>query len=150
MGETVEHRLEHLRLLYELQARTGGFISFIPWTLQPDFVPIGKVFPDRLEPDEYLRWFALARLFLNNIPNMQVSWLTQGFDVARKALHGGANDLGSIMIEENVVSAAGAKYRATEDTLLQVIEEEGFLACKRNGAYRRLASPVGIHAMQVP
>ncbi|MBX7219911.1 MAG: dehypoxanthine futalosine cyclase [Blastocatellia bacterium] len=141
MGETEAHRWEHLRMLRELQSRTNGFISFIPWTLQPDFVPIGKVFPDRLSPEEYLRWFALSRLYLDNIPNMQVSWLTQGFDVARQALHGGANDMGSIMIEENVVSAAGAKYKATEDTLLGVIRAEGFIPCKRNAAYRRIEQP---------
>ncbi|HNB69810.1 MAG TPA: cyclic dehypoxanthinyl futalosine synthase [Acidobacteriota bacterium] len=141
MGESIDDRFEHLRLLRELQSRTNGFISFIPWTLQPDFVPIGKVFPNRLEPDEYLRWFALSRLYLDNYPNMQVSWLTQGFDVARRALHGGANDLGSIMIEENVVSAAGANHRATEETLLTIIQEEGFIPCKRNGAYHRLEQP---------
>lgn len=140
MGETDEHRIEHLRMLYDLQERTHGFIAFIPWTLQPDFVPIGKVFPDRVEPEIYLRWFAASRLYLRNIKNFQVSWLTQGFDVARRALRGGANDMGSIMIEENVVSAAGAKYRADEDLLTGVIRAEGFHPVKRNAAYRRLES----------
>jgi cyclic dehypoxanthinyl futalosine synthase len=138
MGETDEHRLEHLRLLDEVQRRTNGFIAFIPWTLQPDFVPIGKAFPDRIEPEPYLRWFAASRLYLRTIKNFQVSWLTQGFDVARRALHGGANDLGSIMIEENVVSAAGANYRATERTLISLILEEGFTPRKRNAAYHPL------------
>ncbi|QUV86151.1 cyclic dehypoxanthinyl futalosine synthase [Chloracidobacterium aggregatum] len=147
MGETDAHRLEHLRKIHELQARTGGFIAFIPWTLQPDSVPIGKVFPDRIAPDIYLRWFAAARLYLRNIPNLQVSWLTQGFDVARRALRGGANDMGSIMIEENVVSAAGAKYRADEARLVQVIREAGFVPCKRNAAYRRLETPAAAEAV---
>ncbi|MCS7079888.1 MAG: dehypoxanthine futalosine cyclase [Chloracidobacterium sp.] len=147
MGETDLHRLEHLRKIYELQARTGGFIAFIPWTLQPDSVPIGKLFPERVAPEVYLRWFAAARLYLRNIPNLQVSWLTQGFEVARRALRGGANDMGSIMIEENVVSAAGAKYRADEAQLVRIIREAGFIPCKRNAAYRRLEAPAVAEAV---
>jgi cyclic dehypoxanthinyl futalosine synthase len=138
MGETLAHRVEHLDKLHKLQARTGGFIAFIPWTLQPDNTPIGKKFPDRVSGEEYLRWFALARLYLQNIPNQQVSWLTQGLDVGRKGLHCGANDLGSTMIEENVISKAGANHKATEDLLVSSIVAEGFIPQKRNAAYRRL------------
>jgi cyclic dehypoxanthinyl futalosine synthase len=138
MGETLAQRVEHLEKLYSLQARTGGFISFIPWTLQPDNTPIGKKFPDRVSGEEYLRWFALARIYLQNIPNLQVSWLTQGLDVGRKGLHCGANDLGSTMIEENVISKAGANHKATENMLVSSIVDEGFTPIKRNAAYRRL------------
>jgi cyclic dehypoxanthinyl futalosine synthase len=139
MGETIAHRIEHLEKLRALQTKTQGFISFIPWTLQPDNTAIGRRFPDRVSGEEYLRWFALARLYLHNIPNMQVSWLTQGLEIGRRALHCGANDMGSIMIEENVISPAGANHKATEDILRQIIIDEGFTPLKRNGAYRRLA-----------
>jgi cyclic dehypoxanthinyl futalosine synthase len=139
MGEKIEHRLEHLEKLRALQDQTQGFISFIPWTLQPDNTAIGRRFPDRVTGEEYLRWFALARLYLHNIPNMQVSWLTQGLEIGRRALHCGANDMGSIMIEENVISPAGANHKATEEILRQIIIDEGFTPLKRNAAYRRLA-----------
>jgi cyclic dehypoxanthinyl futalosine synthase len=138
MGEKLEHRVEHLRMLKEVQSRTGGFIAFIPWTFQPDNTPLGRAFPDRLPPDEYLRWFAVSRLYLENIANVQVSWLTQGLDVGRRCLRGGANDIGSIMIEENVISAAGASHTATEEMLRDVITSEGFRPVKRNAGYHIL------------
>src|SRR5262245_17313746 len=117
MGETPLHRLLHLEQLRALQDRTGGFISFIPWTFQPDNTPLGKLIPDRLPVDEYLFWLSVARLYLENIPNLQVSWLTQGIDGGKRGLRLGANDLGSVMIEENVISPAGATHRATEKLL---------------------------------
>ncbi|KTD33071.1 Aminodeoxyfutalosine synthase [Legionella nautarum] len=138
MGEKIEHRIDHLEKLATLQDETGGFISFIPWTLQPDNTAIGKIYPDRVPPEEYLRWFALSRIYLQKIPNSQVSWLTQGLDVGKKALHCGANDLGSIMIEENVISQAGANHKATESMLRHAIEDEGYVPIKRNAAYLRL------------
>lgn len=138
MGETLAHRIEHLERLRKLQSETKGFIAFIPWTLQPDNTAIGRRFPDRVSGEEYLRWFALARIYLHEIPNVQVSWLTQGLDIGRRALHCGANDLGSTMIEENVISKAGSNHKATEDMLRNVIIEEGFTPAKRNAAYRRL------------
>ncbi|MBI2945501.1 MAG: dehypoxanthine futalosine cyclase [Candidatus Wallbacteria bacterium] len=141
MGETIEHRLGHLELLRQLQDRTGGFISFIPWTFQPDNTPLGKAFPDRLPAEEYLRWLAICRLYLDSIPNIQVSWLTQGLEAARLGLRSGANDIGSIMIEENVISAAGAHHRTEEAGLRQAIVDGGFTPCKRNGAYHRLEEP---------
>jgi len=143
MGETIDHRLEHLEMIREQQARSGGFIAFIPWTFQPDNTPLGRAFPDRVPGEEYLRWLALSRLYLDNIPNIQVSWLTQGLAIGRQGLHGGANDLGSIMIEENVISAAGANYKASEEMLLNAIVEEGFIPCKRNAGYVRLEETVG-------
>ena len=137
-GETVEQRLQHLEKLYQLQSRTGGFISFIPWTFQPDNTAIGKIIPDRLTGEEYLRWLSLSRLYLHNIKNQQVSWLTVGLSDGRRGLHSGANDIGSTMIEENVISKAGANHKATEEMLVNVIREEGFTPVKRKADYTRL------------
>ncbi|HJZ67473.1 MAG TPA: cyclic dehypoxanthinyl futalosine synthase [Blastocatellia bacterium] len=139
MGETRDQRLMHFERLRELQERNPGFVSFIPWTLQPDNTPIGKRFPDRISGDDYLRWLAIGRLYLSNIPNVQVSWLTQGLDVGRQGLHYGANDLGSTMIEENVITPAGANHRATEMMLREAIVAEGFKPVKRRADYVRLA-----------
>jgi cyclic dehypoxanthinyl futalosine synthase len=132
------HRLEHMEMIRLLQEETGGFLSFIPWTFQPDNTPLGKAFPDRQPPEVFLRWLALSRLYLQNIDNVQASWLTQGIDVARRGLHGGANDMGSIMIEENVITPAGAKHRAEEADLVEAIRAEGFLPRKRDGGYQWL------------
>ncbi|HLG13533.1 MAG TPA: cyclic dehypoxanthinyl futalosine synthase [Blastocatellia bacterium] len=137
-GETRDHRLIHLEKLRELQDRNPGFVSFIVWTLQPDNTPIGRRFPDRVPGDEYLRWLAISRLYLDNIPNVQVSWLTQGMDIGRRGLHYGANDLGSTMIEENVISPAGANHKATEMMLREAIIAEGFIPIKRRADYVRL------------
>ncbi len=144
-GETVDQRIEHLEKLYQLQQRSlasgkPGFVSFIPWTFQPDNTPIGKIIPERMPAEEYLRWLALSRLYLNNIPNVQVSWLTVGLADGRRGLHFGANDIGSTMIEENVISKAGANHKATEDMLVNVIREEGFTPVKRKADYTRLAN----------
>src|SRR2546425_5640529 len=140
MGETRDQRLMHFERLRELQDRNPGFVSFIPWTLQPDNTPIGKRFPDRIPGDEYLRWLAIGRLYLDCIPNVQVSWLTQGLDVGRQGLHYGANDMGSTMIEENVITPAGASHRATEMMLREAIIAEGFKPVKRRADYLRLES----------
>ncbi len=137
-GETIKHRLQHLEMLRALQARTGGFVAFIPWTFQPDHTPLGKIIPNRVPGEEYLRWLALSRLYLSNIPNVQVSWLTVGLADGRRGLHFGANDIGSTMIEENVISKAGANHKATEQMLRQVILEEGFTPMKRKADYTRL------------
>lgn len=138
MGETIAQRIEHLEKIRQLQEQTGGFISFIPWTFQPDNTPLGRKFPDRIPGEEYLRWLALSRIYLENIPNIQVSWLTQGLEVGRKGLHCGANDIGSTMIEENVISKAGANHKATEQILMEAVIAEGFTPRKRNAAYRRI------------
>jgi cyclic dehypoxanthinyl futalosine synthase len=139
-GETREHRLIHLERIRSLQDEQPGFVSFIPWTLQPDNTPIGRLFPDRIPADEYLRWLAICRLYLDNIRNLQVSWLTQGMDTGRKGLHFGANDLGSTMIEENVISQAGANHKATEIMLRDAITAEGFYPRKRKADYTRIES----------
>jgi cyclic dehypoxanthinyl futalosine synthase len=138
MGETRDHRLLHLEKLRALQERNPGFVSFIPWTLQPDNTAIGKLFPDRVPGDEYLRWLAIGRLYLSSIPNEQVSWLTQGLDVGRQGLHYGANDIGSTMIEENVISKAGAHHQATEKMLREAVIAEGFTPLKRKADYTRV------------
>lgn len=137
-GETPHHRLMHLEKIRELQDRSGGFISFIPWNFQPDDTPLGQVYPERVGADEYLRWLALARLYLHNIPNLQVSWLTQGLEVGKRGLRCGANDLGSTMIEENVIRPAGATHEATDSVLCGAIIEAGFKPQLRNAAYVRL------------
>jgi len=144
-GETIDQRIQHLELLYQLQQRSlesapASFISFIPWTFQPDNTSIGKIIPNRMPAEEYLRWLSLARLYLNNIPNQQVSWLTVGLADGRRGLHSGANDIGSTMIEENVISKAGANHKATEEMLVNVIVEEGFKPVKRKADYTRLTN----------
>jgi cyclic dehypoxanthinyl futalosine synthase len=143
-GETISHRIQHLEKLRQLQQRAldsgkAGFVSFIPWTFQPDNTPLGKIIPERMPAEEYLRWLALSRLYLNNIPNVQVSWLTVGLKDGRRGLHFGANDIGSTMIEENVISKAGASHKATEQMLVNVIVEEGFKPVKRKADYTRLS-----------
>jgi cyclic dehypoxanthinyl futalosine synthase len=143
-GETDRQRIQHLELLRQLQDRslksaTASFVSFIPWTFQPDNTPLGKVIPNRMPGENYLRWLALSRLYLANIPNLQVSWLTVGLNDGRRGLHFGANDIGSTMIEENVISKAGANHKATEEMLVNVIIEEGFRPMKRKADYTRLA-----------
>jgi cyclic dehypoxanthinyl futalosine synthase len=145
-GETIEQRIQHLEKLFQLQERSlnagkTGFVSFIPWTFQPDNTPVGKIIPNRMPAEEYLRWLALGRLYLHNIPNVQVSWLTVGLADGRRGLHFGANDIGSTMIEENVISKAGANHKATEEMLVNVIREEGFTPVKRKADYTRLATP---------
>jgi cyclic dehypoxanthinyl futalosine synthase len=137
-GETTAHRLEHLEKIRALQDRTGGFVAFIPWTFQPDNTPLGRAVSTRLGSEEYLLWLAISRLYLDNIPNIQVSWLTQGLETGRHGLRAGANDLGSTMIEENVIRPAGAKYEATETMLRQAICQAGFRPMVRNAAYVRL------------
>jgi cyclic dehypoxanthinyl futalosine synthase len=143
-GETISHRIQHLEKIRRLQQRSlesgeSGFVSFIPWTFQPDNTPLGKIIPDRMPGEEYLRWLALSRLYLDNIPNVQVSWLTVGLRDGRRGLHFGANDIGSTMIEENVISKAGANHKATEEMLVNVIVEEGFNPVKRKADYTRLS-----------
>jgi len=140
-GETLLQRLQHLEEIRSLQDRTGGFVSFILWNFQPDNTPLGKIHPVRLGAEEYLLWLSISRLYLDNIPNLQVSWLTQGLDVGRRALGAGANDVGSTMIEENVIRPAGARHEATETVLRELIASAGFTAVRRNAAYRRLEAP---------
>ncbi|WP_428558817.1 MAG: cyclic dehypoxanthinyl futalosine synthase [Solidesulfovibrio sp. DCME] len=134
LGETIEERLEHLTRLRDLQDKTGGFTAFIPWTFQPGNTALSV---PETSSWEYLRWLALCRLFLDNIPNIQASWVTQGPRVGQLALFYGANDLGSTMIEENVVAAAGVHFRMEEDELRRLAVGAGFTPVRRNMDYSR-------------
>ena len=130
--EAVEDRIEHLERLRALQDQTGGFTAFICWTFQPDNVvlkatPVGSA--------EYLRMQALARIYLDNIENIQSSWVTQGPKIGQIALRYGANDFGSVMMEENVVSKAGTSFRITRDEIEDLIAELGFEPRTRNNWY---------------
>jgi cyclic dehypoxanthinyl futalosine synthase len=131
--ETRQHRLQHMQLLRELQDETGGFIAFIPWTFQPGNTALAEHPP--AGSAEYLRTLAVARLFLDNFRNIQASWVTQGLRVAQLALYFGANDMGSLMIEENVVAAAGVRFRTTEQEMRETIRQAGFIPKRRNVFY---------------
>jgi len=135
-GETGEERVEHLDRIRRLQDETSGFVAFIPWNVQLEDTPMQKDIDRDVSAVEYLRMLAVSRIFFDNIPNIQVSWLTQGLQVAQVALHFGANDVGSIMIEENVISTAGAHNTATSHDLIGLIEAAGFVPAQRDTLYR--------------
>ncbi|PIP42231.1 MAG: dehypoxanthine futalosine cyclase [Desulfobacterales bacterium CG23_combo_of_CG06-09_8_20_14_all_51_8] len=130
--ETRDHIIDHLMKLRDLQDQTGGFTAFIPWTFQPENTRINVVPQTAVE---YLRVLALSRLVLDNIPNLQVSWVTQGDKIAQIGLAFGANDFGSTMIEENVVAAAGVKFRLPRSEIIRLIEDAGYTARQRNCFY---------------
>ncbi len=132
VGETAEHRVKHLLRLRDLQDETGGFTAFICWTFVPDNT---YVKPSGNTAADYLRTNAVSRLFLDNIKNVQASWVTQGPGVAQAALHMGANDYGSVMLEENVVSAAGSTFAMTIDEVERHIRAAGFVPVRRNMRY---------------
>jgi cyclic dehypoxanthinyl futalosine synthase len=135
-GETNAERIEHLRMVRDVQDRTGGFRAFIPWTYQPENNHLkGETKATTLE---YLRLVAVARLFFDNIAHLQGSWLTVGKDVGQLTLHLGADDLGSVMLEEYVVSAAGAKHRSNRRELIQLIRSAGRVPAQRDTLYRHL------------
>ena len=151
--ETIAERIEHLRRVRDLQDETGGFTAFICWTFQPENTPLGR-FPQRppgcTEPPdgehlvlasahEYLKTLAIARLFLDNVDNVQASWVTQGPKIGQLALFFGANDMGSVMMEENVVSAAGTTYCLTEGEIRHLITEAGWRPQKRDCYYQPVA-----------
>ncbi len=139
--ETVQERFEHLVKLREVQAKkpeyAKGFIAFIPWTFQDVDTLLTRIrgVQNLTTPDEYIRMIAMSRIMLPNVKNIQASWLTVGKQVAQICLHAGANDFGSIMIEENVVSAAGAPHRFTSKGIQQAIREAGFEPQLRNQQY---------------
>lgn len=137
VGETIQHRIRHLQRVRDLQDETGGFTAFIPWTFQPEHTDLAKRHLPEVTAAEYLRLLSLTRLFFDNIPNIQVSWLTVGLKVGQVGLRFGVNDMGSIMIEENVISAAGAKNRANDVELRRVISEAGFTPRQRTTLYER-------------
>jgi cyclic dehypoxanthinyl futalosine synthase len=134
--ETDAERIDHLLRLRELQDRTGGFTAFIPWPFQPAHTDLPM---PKTTAAEYLRLLALSRLVLDNIPNLQASWVTQGPKIAQLALHFGANDMGSTMIEENVVAAAGTAFRLPRKELVRLIVAAGFTPVQRDTFYRPVA-----------
>ncbi|WP_229789418.1 cyclic dehypoxanthinyl futalosine synthase [Pilimelia terevasa] len=136
-GETNAERIAHLRMIREVQDRTGGFRAFIPWTYQPENNHLkGRTQATGLE---YLRMIAVARLFFHNVAHLQASWLTTGKDVGQLALHMGVDDLGSIMLEENVISSAGARHRSNLRELVWMIRSADRVPAQRDTLYRRLA-----------
>jgi cyclic dehypoxanthinyl futalosine synthase len=128
-GETIEDRISHLAKIRDLQDKTRGFISFIPWTFQPNNTSLGG---RAVSSIEYLRMLSISRLFLDNVPNVQGSWVTQGRDIGQICLSFGANDLGSIMIEENVVKAAGIAHRITVEEMVDLIRKAGKIPAQRD------------------
>jgi cyclic dehypoxanthinyl futalosine synthase len=151
--ETIEERIEHLRVLRDLQDETGGFTAFIHWPFQPEGTPLGKwprlpldAGAQRPRPDgqrllladahEYLVMLAIARLYLDTIPNIQSSWVTMGPKIGQLGLFFGANDMGSVMMEENVVSQAGATFRLSERELCRLITDAGWIPQQRDQYYR--------------
>jgi cyclic dehypoxanthinyl futalosine synthase len=133
--ETLEDRIEHLERIRRQQDQTKGFTAFICWTFQAEHT---KLRAPAAGPHEYLRAQALSRIYLDNIPNVQSSWVTQGLEIGQLALKYGANDLGSIMIEENVVSQAGTTFRMTVEDMKRLISELGYEPRQRDNWYRLL------------
>jgi cyclic dehypoxanthinyl futalosine synthase len=148
--ETNYERMEHLVWLREVQdkkpADAKGFLAFIPWPFMDEDTILKKLTKKRgtYTGDEYIRMIAMSRIMLPNVVNIQASWLTVGKQVAQACLHAGANDFGSIMIEENVVSAAGAAFRFTADGIQKAIAEAGFEPQLRNQQYEYRELPEGI------
>nr|WP_245540435.1 cyclic dehypoxanthinyl futalosine synthase [Thermodesulfatator atlanticus] len=130
--ETIEDRIEHLKRIRDLQDETGGFTAFIPWPFQPGNTEIDV---PKVMPVEYLSMLALSRIFLDNVKNIQASWVTQGPKVAQVALEFGANDFGSTMIEENVVAAAGVSHRLSVDEIERIIRDAGYEPRRRRMDY---------------
>jgi len=134
--ETLAERIEHLERLRQLQDETGGFTAYICWTFQPDHTEMSEIPPTG--SFEYLKMLAVSRLYLDNIPNMQSSWVTQGLKIGQLALQFGANDMGSLMIEENVVAEAGTVYYLTLDEIRDSISDLGYTPRQRNVFYQLL------------
>jgi cyclic dehypoxanthinyl futalosine synthase len=135
-GETLEQRVNHLELIRNLQEETGGFTAFIPWTFQRANTSLAHSVKEEATAVEYLQNLAISRIYLSNFENVQSSWVTQGLKTCQLGLRFGGNDVGSIMIEENVVSAAGAHYRASEEELRRIIRDAGFIPKQRDTLYR--------------
>jgi cyclic dehypoxanthinyl futalosine synthase len=134
-GEEPRHRANHLARVRRIQEETGGFTSFIPWIFAPENTPLGKKVPEATAVD-YLKTLAISRLFLDNIDHIQSSWLTPGIKVCQVGLQFGADDVGSILIEENVVYAAGVRNRTNEEELRRIISDAGYMPAQRDTLYR--------------
>ncbi len=135
-GETLEQRMNHFDVVRQLQEETGGFTAFIPWTFQRENTALGRSVKEEATAVEYLKTLAISRLYLENILNVQSSWVTQGLKTCQLGLRFGGNDVGSTMIEENVVSAAGAHNEASEEELRRIIRGAGFIPKQRDTLYR--------------
>ncbi len=140
--ETPAERIEHLERLRQLQDETGGFTAFICWTFQPEHTALADIPP--AGAFEYLRAQAIARLYLDNVANIQSSWVTQGPKVGQVALFFGANDMGSLMIEENVVSSAGTVYHLSLEQIRSAIREAGYIPRQRNVFYELIDAPPAV------
>jgi cyclic dehypoxanthinyl futalosine synthase len=141
IGDTIEHRVRHLQRVRDVQDETGGFTAFISWTFQRENTALGRKITEEPTGIDYLKMVAVSRLFLDNIQHIQASWLTQGLRTGQTALRFGADDMGSIMIEENVVSAAGADTQANEKELRYQIREAGFIPQQRDILYEYINRP---------
>jgi cyclic dehypoxanthinyl futalosine synthase len=144
LGESLADRIEHLFRVREVQRRTGGFTAFICWPLQPE----GTGMADQPKTDAvtYLRTLAMARIILDNVPNLQSSWVTMGLKTGQVALRFGANDFGSLMMEENVVSSAGTTHRATIAEMERCIRDAGYQVRRRRQDYSHIEEPAGAAA----
>ena len=153
--ETLEERFDHLVKIREVQAQkpegTNGFLAFIPWPFMDDGTLLQRVkgINNETSADEYIRMLAICRIMLPNIKNIQTSWLTVGADTAQLTLHGGANDMGSIMLEENVVSAAGAPHRFTSESIVRCIKKAGFTPQLRNQKYEYRRKPKKMEVQEI-
>jgi cyclic dehypoxanthinyl futalosine synthase len=134
-GEEYRHRVNHFERVRRIQEDTGGFTSFIPWMFAPDNTPLGKKVQQATAVD-YLKTLAISRLYLDNIDHIQSSWLTPGIKVCQVGLQFGADDVGSILIEENVVYAAGVRNRTNESELRRIIFDAGYIPAQRDTLYR--------------
>ncbi len=134
-GESYHERALHLQRVRDAQDETNCFLAFIPWTFQPDNTNLKA---EKVTPEEYLKNLAISRLFLDNIPNFQSSWVTMGPEIGKKSLSYGCNDFGSTMMEENVVSAAGATHKVNTNLILRLIREAGKVPAQRNTKYQTL------------
>jgi cyclic dehypoxanthinyl futalosine synthase len=135
-GETIEQRMNHFDIVRQIQEETGGFTAFIPWSFQRENTSLGRFVKEDATAVEYLKTLAISRIYLENILNIQSSWVTPGLKTCQVGLRFGGNDVGSIMIEENVVSQAGARNHATEEDLRRMIRDAGFVPKQRDTLYR--------------
>jgi cyclic dehypoxanthinyl futalosine synthase len=138
VGETMEQRVNHFEVVRRLQEETGGFTAFIPWSFQPNNTALGGRGWDEATSVEYLKTLAISRMYLDNIENVQASWVTQGLKVLQMGLRFGGNDVGSVMLEENVVKAAGTSNCTTEEELRRIIRDAGFMPVQRDTLYRTM------------
>ena len=134
-GEDYRHRVNHFEQVRRIQEDTGGFTAFIPWMFAPENTSLGKRVPEATAVD-YLKTLAISRLYLNNIDHIQSSWLTPGIKICQLGLQFGADDVGSILIEENVVYAAGVRNRTNEAELRRIITDAGYMPAQRDTLYR--------------